>query len=254
MKPDNIAGIVTGGSSGLGKAVAQHLADLGAKVLLIDVNDEKLSETSALIGKSAISIVADIRDPVAVATGLDLCESEFGDIRFVVNCAGVPSSAKIVSKGIAHDYELWRRIIDVNLTGTFNVMRLSSERMIKNSPDTETGERGVIINTSSVAAFDGQRGHAAYAASKAGVVGLSLPVARELEEFGVRCVAIAPGLFETPIFDSIPEKGIAALKGSLLFPNRLGAPEEFAALVGHVISNPYINATCLRIDGGARLR
>jgi NAD(P)-dependent dehydrogenase (short-subunit alcohol dehydrogenase family) len=132
-------------------------------------------------------------------------------------------------------------------------MRLAAERMVRNSPDAETGERGVIINTASVAAFDGQRGHSAYSASKAGIIGLSLPVARELKEFAVRCVALAPGLFETPIFDDIPEQGVSALKKSMLYPDRLGRPSEFAALVHHVITNSYLNASCIRLDGGARL-
>lgn len=253
MKLEGLAGIVTGASSGLGKGVAENLIASGAKVVLLDINEQNLVETCKGLGENALPAVADVRDPVTVSTGLDLCESAHGEIRFVVNCAGVPSSAKIVSRGEAHDYELWHRVIDVNLTGTFNVMRLAAERMVRNCPDAETCERGVIINTASIAAFDGQRGHSAYAASKAGIVGLSLPVARELKEFAVRCVAIAPGLFETPIFDDIPEQGVNALKQSMLYPDRLGYPAEFAALVHHVITNPYLNASCIRLDGGARL-
>lgn len=253
MKLEGVAGIVTGASSGLGKGVAESLIASGAKVVLLDINEQKLAEMCKELGENALPAIADVRDPVAVSAGLDLCESQCGDIRFVVNCAGVPSSAKIVSRGEAHDYELWKRVIDINLTGTFNVMRLVAERMVRNSPDAETGERGVIVNTASVAAFEGQRGHSAYSASKAGIVGLSLPVARELKEFAIRCVALAPGLFETPIFDDIPEQGVNALKGSLLYPDRLGHPDEFAALVLHVITNPYLNASCIRLDGGARL-
>ncbi|MDP4532881.1 SDR family NAD(P)-dependent oxidoreductase [Marinobacter salarius] len=253
MRLEGLAGIVTGASSGLGRSVAENLIASGASVVLLDIDEQTLAETCNELGENALPAMADVRDPEAIAEGLDLCESCFGSVRFVVNCAGVPSSAKIVSRGEAHDYELWKRVIDINLTGTFNVMRLAAERMVRNAPDEETGERGVIVNTASVAAFDGQRGHSAYSASKAGIVGLSLPVARELKEFAVRCVAVAPGLFETPIFDDIPEQGIAALRGSLLYPDRLGHPAEFAALVNHVITNPYLNASCIRLDGGARL-
>ncbi len=253
MKLQAIAGLVTGASSGLGRDVAQHLIASGAKVTLLDINKDKLSATCEELGEGALAAVADVRDPEGVKSALDLCESAYGEIRFVINCAGIPSSAKIVSGGQAHDYDLWRKVIDINLSGTFNVMRLAAERMVRNSPDSETGERGVIVNTASIAAFDGQRGHAAYSASKAGIIGLSLPVARELKEFGVRCVAVAPGLFETPIFDDIPEQGVAALKRSLLFPDRLGVPAEFAALVLHIITNPYLNGTHIRLDGGARL-
>jgi NAD(P)-dependent dehydrogenase (short-subunit alcohol dehydrogenase family) len=253
MKLEGLSGLVTGASSGLGRAVAEALIAAGSKVVLLDLDHAKLDMTCAALGANAVPATADVRDPGSVNAALDACESAFGPVRFAVNCAGIPSSAKIVSKGIAHDLDLWKRVIDVNLTGTFNVMRLAAERMVAYDPIGESSERGVIVNTASVAAFDGQRGHSAYSASKAGIVGLSLPVARELKEFGVRCVAVAPGLFETPIFQGIPPQGVDALKRSLLFPDRLGEPQEFAALVSHIISNPYLNATCIRVDGGARL-
>ncbi|SOD99905.1 SDR family NAD(P)-dependent oxidoreductase [Caenispirillum bisanense] len=253
MTLEDTPGIVTGAASGLGRAVAARLAAAGARVVLLDLDEDAVTHAAAALGERARPAVADVRDPAAVTAALDLCGEAFGAVRFAVNCAGVPSSAKIVSRGAAHDLDLWRRVIDINLTGTFNVMRLAAERMVANTPDPATGERGVIVNTASVAAFDGQRGQAAYAASKAAIVGLSLPVARDLQEHAVRCVAIAPGLFETPIFDAIPATGVAALQRSLLYPDRLGDPAEFADLVHHVIGNPYVNATCYRLDGGARL-
>jgi NAD(P)-dependent dehydrogenase (short-subunit alcohol dehydrogenase family) len=155
--------------------------------------------------------------------------------------------------GEPHNFESWQQVIDVNLTGTFNVLRLAAAHMIQNSPDFLTGERGIIINTASIAAFEGQRGQVAYAASKAGVIALSLPVARDLAEHAIRCVAIAPGLFETAMLKGITEKGMQALQSALLYPRRRGHPSEFGALVCHVVENHYMNGVCLRLDGGARL-
>lgn len=252
MELNQLSGIITGASSGLGLATASVLAAAGCKLVLIDRDGERLEKASKLIEGSVSGTEADVTSEADVSKALDVCETAYGPVRFAVNCAGISSSAKIVSKGKAHDYDLWKKVIDVNLSGTFNVMRLAAERMVSYEP-LATKERGVIVNTSSVAATDGQRGHTAYSASKAGIIGMSLPVARELREFGVRCVAIAPGLFETPIFDDIPPQGIEALKRSLLFPERLGKPAEFAQLVAHVITNSYLNATCIRLDGGARL-
>jgi NAD(P)-dependent dehydrogenase (short-subunit alcohol dehydrogenase family) len=184
---------------------------------------------------------------------VDAACSTFGRLHVAINCAGVPSSAKVLSRDGPHDLDVWRRIIDVNLTGVFNVMRLAAAAMARNTPDPDTGERGVIINTASIAAFDGQKGQVAYAASKAGVAGMTLPAARDLAGQAIRCVAVAAGLFETELFDQISEQGIAALKRGLLFPGRMGAPSEFAEFVLHIIENSYLNGANLRIDGGARL-
>jgi NAD(P)-dependent dehydrogenase (short-subunit alcohol dehydrogenase family) len=205
------------------------------------------------LGEGVMSAVADVRNPDEVERALDLACRNFGGVHIAVNCAGVPSSAKIVSRGEPHDLALWSRVIDINLTGTFNVMRLAANRMVGNQPDSETGERGVIINTASIAAEDGQKGQAAYAASKAGVAGLTLPVARDLAEYAIRCVAVLPGLFETEIFQNIPAKGVDALKRALLYPNRMGQPSEFAALVRHIVENSYFNGSNLRLDGATRL-
>jgi NAD(P)-dependent dehydrogenase (short-subunit alcohol dehydrogenase family) len=246
--------VVTGAGSGLGRATAKALHKSGARLLLLDLDARKLHEVQSGLGTGTTAIaVADVTDPAQVEAALGTAIDRFGPLRAAVNCAGVSSSAKIVSKGAAHDYDLWRRVLDVNLSGTFNVMRLAAAHMVGNEPDAETGERGVIVNTASIAAEDGQKGQAAYAASKAGIVGLSLPVARDLAEHAVRCVAIAPGLFRTELFEQIGEKGIEALKRALLYPRRMGHPEEFASLVKVVIENSYLNGSLLRLDGGARL-
>lgn len=245
--------LVTGAASGLGKATTAALVAAGARVIMLDLNADALAVAADQWGDLVHTVAADVRRPeqveAAIAIGCDI----FGPLRVAVNCAGIPSSAKTVARGLAHELELWQRVIDINLTGTFNVTRLAAARMVVNEPDEETGERGVIVNTASIAAFDGQRGQAAYAASKAAVAGMTLPIARDLADRGVRCVSIAPGLFETELFDSIPAKGIEALKGGLLYPDRMGRPAEFASFVRHIVENPYLNGTCLRLDGGARL-
>lgn len=245
--------LVTGAGSGLGRAVAEGLHAAGAGVLLADVDRDGLADSLASLRDGAAASYCDVRDPVLVTAALDLANECFGAVRVLVNCAGIASSAKIVSNGRAHDFELWRHVIEVNLTGTFNVMRLAAEQMLSNDPDEVSGERGVIVNTASIAGFEGQRGQAAYAASKAGVIGLTLPVARDLADKAIRCVAVAPGLFDTPLLHEIPQKGIESLQRALLYPARMGRPAEFAAAVRHVIENPYFNGTCLRLDGGGRL-
>lgn len=245
--------LVTGAASGLGKATAEALHAGGASVLLIDTSREQLEPVAARLGSRAWACKADVRNVEEITAAIALAVARLGTMHIAVNCAGVASAAKTVTDGQPHDLELWRRVVDINLTGTFNVMRLAAVQMAQNAPDEETGERGVIVNTASIAAYDGQRGQVAYAASKAGVVGMTLPAARDLAAHAVRCVAIAPGLMQTRILDDIPPQGVAALKRSLLYPNRMGDAAEFAALVRHVIDNPYINGTCLRLDGGARL-
>ncbi|ACI59514.1 short-chain dehydrogenase/reductase SDR (plasmid) [Rhizobium leguminosarum bv. trifolii WSM2304] len=245
---------VTGAASGLGRATAKALHDAGAAVLLLDLNKDRLEELQAeLAPGTTLAVAVDVRDPGDIERSFDDAIAMFGPLRAVVNCAGIASSAKIVSRGEPHDFDLWRRVIDINLNGSFNVMRLAAARMVKNEPIGEAGERGVIVNTASVAAEDGQKGQAAYAASKAGIAALSLPVARDLAEHAIRCVAVAPGLFGTELFDHIPEKGIEALKRALLYPARMGLPSEFAGLVRHIVENPYLNGSLIRLDGGARL-
>jgi NAD(P)-dependent dehydrogenase (short-subunit alcohol dehydrogenase family) len=245
--------LVTGAGSGLGRATARALHAAGANVVMLDVDANRLAAAVEELGKGACPAVADVRRPDEIESALDLARRTFGSLQIAVSCAGVPSSAKILSNGVPHELALWTRVIEINLTGTFNVMRLAAARMAANELDPESDERGVIINTASIAAFDGQKGQAAYAASKAGVAGMTLPVARDLAARSIRCVAVAPGLFETEIFQHIGDKGVDALKRSLLFPERMGRPEEFAAFVRHIIENPYLNGSCLRLDGAARL-
>ncbi len=250
---DNICVMVTGAASGLGRATATLLHEYGAAVVFADLNASAVKRIAKTLGDRALGVGVDIRNPKEIDAAINLAKETFGPLRATVNCAGIPSSARVVSKGEAHDLDLWQKVMDVNLTGTFNILRLAAKHMIGNGLDEASGERGVIINTASITAYDGQRGQAAYAASKAGVVGLTLPVARDLAEHDIRCVAIAPGIFGTEILEGIPEKGIAALKKGLLCPNRVGRPDEFAGFVKHIIENSYANATCYRLDGGTRL-
>ncbi len=250
---NNLCVMVTGAASGLGRATATLLHEHGAAVVFADLNELAVKDIAQKLGRRAIGIGVDIRNPEEINTALNIAKKTFGSLRATVNCAGIPSSARVVSKGEAHNLELWQKVMDVNLTGTFNILRLAAKHMVENKVDAISGERGVIINTASITAYDGQRGQAAYAASKAGVVGLTLPVARDLAEYAIRCVAIAPGIFGTEILEGIPEKGIAALKKGLLCPDRVGKPEEFASFVKHIIENSYANGACYRLDGGTRL-
>lgn len=252
MEINGIAGIVTGAASGLGRATANLLAQSGARLLLLDLDGEGLEKVVKEFEGKHLCVSTNVADYSSVQNAITKGIQQFGEFRFAINCAGIPTSALTVSRGVAHDLEIWQRVIDVNLTGTFNVLRFAAEHMSQLKAD-EDGQRGVIVNTSSVAAFDGQRGQAAYAASKAAIAGMCLPVARDLAEYGIRCMAIAPGLFQTELLDNVPQKGIEALSRSLLCPNRMGAPTEFAKLVETILTNSYMNGTCYRLDGGSRL-
>lgn len=251
MKLEGLAGIVTGAASGLGRATAERLAAEGAQLVLMDMNAEGLETVRATLSGTHVTAKADIRDADEVGAAVDAGAAAFGALRFAVNCAGIPSAAKTFSRGVAHDLDLWNRVIGINLTGSFNVLRLAVERMVDNVPDAD-GQRGVIVNTSSIAAFDGLKGQAAYTASKAAVAGMTLPIARDLADHGIRCVAIAPGVFETELTASVPDKGREAMERNFLFPRRTGRPAEFADMVLTLITNPYLNGECIRIDGGTR--
>ena len=251
MKLEGLAGIVTGAASGLGRATAERLAAEGAQLVLMDMNAEGLESVRATLPGTHVTAKADIRDAEQVGAAVDSGAAAFGALRFVVNCAGIPSAAKTFSRGVAHDLDLWNRVIGINLTGSFNVLRLAVEKMVDNDPD-EDGQRGVIVNTSSIAAFDGLKGQAAYTASKAAVAGMTLPIARDLADHGIRCLAIAPGVFETELTASVPDKGREAMERNFLFPRRTGRPAEFADMVLTLITNPYLNGECIRIDGGTR--
>jgi len=244
--------IVTGGASGLGRAVAEALLQAGARVALFDRDAARGAAAAAAMGDAPLFADVDVTSESQVQSGIDRALAAFGSIHICVNCAGVPDAAKTVADGKPFPLSIWDKVIAVNLTGTFNVLRLAAVAMTRNEPDGE--ERGVIVNLSSGAAHDGQMGQAAYAASKAGVIGLTLPVARDLAEHGIRCVAVAPGLFDTPMVAGLPKKVAQAIVDRMvLFPPRMGRPQELAQLVCAIVANAYVNATCLHIDAGARM-
>jgi 3-hydroxyacyl-CoA dehydrogenase/3-hydroxy-2-methylbutyryl-CoA dehydrogenase len=241
--------IITGGASGLGLATARHLAAGGAKTALWDLNQEAGAKAAASLGGDAIFSQVDVSDETSVAGGVAEAVDRLGGIHIAVNCAGIGIAAKLLGKEGPVDMKGWSKTIQVNLIGTVNVIRLAGQQMAQNQPD-EQGERGVIINTSSIAAFEGQIGQTAYAASKAGIVGITLPAAREFAPLGIRVVTIAPGLFKTPM---LPENLQEALCKSVPFPSRLGDPAEFAALAGHIIENSMLNGETIRLDGALRM-
>ncbi len=241
--------IVTGGASGLGEGTARMLAREGGKVVIADLNVEKGEALAAELGgafvKADVSQEADAQAVVAKALSL-------GKLMGLVNCAGIAPAAKTVGKDGAHALSLFQKVISVNLVGSFNMIRLASEAMCKNEPEA-TGERGVMISTASVAAYDGQIGQAAYAASKGGVVGMTLPIARDLARNGIRNMTIAPGIFGTPMLFGMPQEVQDALAASVPFPSRLGRPEDYAKLVHQIITNDMLNGEVIRLDGAIRL-
>ena len=244
------AAVITGGASGLGRATAQMLAEQGAKVAILDVEEEAGHRAATAVG--GIFLRTDVTEENGVHDALEAAERAHGPARILVNCAGIAPSARIVARdGKPHSYELFRKGVAVNLLGTFLVMSQFSARLLK--ADKIGEERGVIINTASIAAFDGQIGQVAYAASKAGVAGLTLPAARELAQHAIRCVCLAPGLFLTPMMMALPEATRETLGTQVPHPSRLGRPEEYAQLVGAVISNPMLNGEVIRLDGAIRM-
>jgi NAD(P)-dependent dehydrogenase (short-subunit alcohol dehydrogenase family) len=243
---------ITGGGSGLGAATAKTLAEAGANVVLADVNEEAGNSTASEVGGRAKFVPTDVTDEASVGEALDAAVEAFGAPDGVVNCAGVGPAAKVVGKKGVHDLRLFTKTVGINLIGTFNVIRLAAVKMAENEPG-EDGERGVIINTASVAAYDGQIGQAAYAASKGGVVALTLPVARELASSGIRVVTIAPGIFETPMLAALPEEARESLGKQVPFPSRLGRPDEYAALAMHIVENRMLNGEVIRLDGAMRM-
>src|SRR5690242_1829471 len=247
MEIKDAVAVVTGGASGLGLATTKRLLDRGAQVVVIDLRGE---EAVRELGDRARFVEADVTDEAAVGKALDAAES-MGTLRINVNCAGIGNAIKTLSKDGPFPLDGFKKVIGVNLIGTFNVLRLSAERIAKTEP--VNGERGVIINTASVAAFEGQIGQAAYSASKAGVVGMTLPIARELARFGVRVMAIAPGIFETPMVSGFSQELQDALGRQVPFPSRLGKPEEFASLVRQIVENPMLNGEVIRLDGAIRM-
>jgi NAD(P)-dependent dehydrogenase (short-subunit alcohol dehydrogenase family) len=237
--------LVAGGGSGLGAATARMLATGGGNVVVADLKGEAA-------GDNVSFVETDVTDEGSVRGAIERALSEFGGLHGAVNCAGVASAEKVLGREGVHSLVSFARVVEVNLVGTFNVVRLAAEVLAENEP-TEGGERGVIINTASVAAFDGQIGQVAYAASKGGVVALTLPVARELAQHGIRVVAIAPGIFDTPMMAGLPEAARESLGRQVPFPPRLGRPEEYAALVRHIVENEMLNGEVIRLDGAIRM-
>ena len=253
MQLASVRAVVTGGVSGLGFAVAQHLVAHGGKVALFDVNDDKGAATVAELGEAnARYFRTDVTDEAGVAATLEAARGFLGGLNVAVNCAGILGSGRVLGMDGPMPLDGFARTVMVNLVGSFNVAKAAADLMQHNAPNAD-GERGVIVNTASVAAYEGQIGQAAYSASKGGVVGMTLPMARELARFGIRVLTIAPGVFWTPMVDGMPPDVKTSLEASIPFPSRLGKPEEFADLVGYILGNPYLNGETIRLDGAIRM-
>jgi 3-hydroxyacyl-CoA dehydrogenase / 3-hydroxy-2-methylbutyryl-CoA dehydrogenase len=253
MKIKNRVALVTGGASGLGEATVRRLVAEGGKAAIVDLAEEKGAKLVAELGDHAGFFTADVTDEAAVQQVVNRIEEQFGKLDIVVNCAGIGMAEKVLSRKGPHALSSFTKTIQVNLIGTFNVIRLAAEKMSANLPNEE-GERGVIVNTASVAAFDGQIGQAAYSASKGGIVGMTLPIARELARYGIRVMTIAPGLFDTPLFASLPQEARETLGKMVPFPPRLGQPDEYARLVQSIVENPMLNGETIRLDGAIRMQ
>lgn len=245
--------IITGGGSGLGEATARAFAAGGANVVIADVNDAQGSKVADDLGSQAVYSNCDVSSESAVQACVDKAMEAFGALHGAVNCAGIGAAMRVAGKHGPHALDLFQTIININLVGTFNVIRLAAPKMTANDPDAK-GERGVFINTASVAAFDGQIGQAGYSASKGGVVAMTLPIARELAQFGIRVVTIAPGLFDTPMFAMLPQEARDSLGAQVPFPSRLGDPAEFAAMAAHIVHNTMLNGETIRLDGAVRMQ
>jgi NAD(P)-dependent dehydrogenase (short-subunit alcohol dehydrogenase family) len=251
MRITGQSAIVTGGGSGLGEAVARELARLGAKVAVLDVNAAGAQRVAADIG--GLACAADITDTISLTAALDAAEAAHGTARMVMNIAGIGTAQRVVGKdGNPASLEAFEHVVRVNLLGTYNVVRLTAARTAKLAP-LEGGERGVMLMTASVAAFDGQVGQEAYSASKGGIVGMTLPLARDLAQHGIRVCTVAPGLFETPLLKGLPDAVQQSLAASIPFPPRLGRPQEFAELAAHIITNGHLNGEVIRLDGALRM-
>ena len=252
MQIENKVFLVTGGASGLGAATGEALVAAGARVVLVDLNGAALEAKVAELGGQARGVVADIADEASARGAVEAAVEAFGGLHGLVNCAGVVAGEKVLGKSGPHGLASFSRVIGVNLIGTFNMLRLAAEAMARGEPDAN-GERGVVINTASIAAFDGQIGQASYAASKGGVASLTLPAARELARFGIRVMTIAPGIFETPMMAGMTAEVRDSLAAGVPFPPRLGRPAEYAALVRHIIENSMLNGEVIRLDGALRM-
>ncbi len=245
--------LVTGGASGLGAAVARRFTAAGANVIVLDRDGEKAEVLARELGATARAAAADVTSESEVSAAIALAVSAFGALHINVNCAGIGMALRTISKNGPHPLDVFETVIRINLIGTFNVIRLAALQMATNAPD-ENGERGVIINTASVAAFEGQIGQAAYSASKGGIVGMTLPIARDLARDGIRVCTIAPGIFDTPLLASLPEAARESLGQQVPFPSRLGRPEEYAQLAQDIVENPMLNGEVIRLDGALRMQ
>ena len=244
--------VITGGASGLGAATAQHLVTQGAAVVLLDINQQAVEAEAERLGKRALGIACDICVADQVQQGLEVAVQHFGALHGLINCAGIVGAQRILGRKGAHDLDDFTRVLHINVVGSFNMLRLTAQVMAENKPNAQ-GERGVIINTASVAAYDGQLGQAAYATSKGAIVSLTLPAARELAGHGIRVMTIAPGIFETPMMAGMSDEVRASLAAAVPFPPRLGKPKEYAALAQHIIENSMLNGEVIRLDGALRM-
>jgi len=244
--------LVTGGASGLGAASVRMMANAGANVVIVDLNREAGVQIASVLGPAARFVQADVSDPLEVENAVETAFAAFGALHIAINCAGIGDPQRVLGKTGPADLDRFAAVIRVNLIGTFNVVRLTASAMARNEPG-EDGERGVIVNTASIAAFDGQVGQAAYAASKGGIVSMTLPLALDLSRHGIRVVTIAPGLFDTPMAAGIPEEFKAALAAATPFPSRFGNPVEYARLARHIVENPMLNGEVIRLDGALRM-
>jgi 3-hydroxyacyl-CoA dehydrogenase/3-hydroxy-2-methylbutyryl-CoA dehydrogenase len=252
MEIKNTVSIITGGASGIGEACAIKIIEAGGRVAILDINGERGENLISQLGDAARFFKADVTSERDVEAAIGEVMASWGSIHVTINCAGIGHPAKVLSKRGPIPMDIFRHVVDVNLFGTMNVLRLATHEMLKNTPN-EDGEKGVVINTASAAAFEGQIGQASYSASKAAVVGMTLPIAREFAEYGIRINTIAPGLIDTPLFDALSPEVKESLRKSVPFPRRMGKPSEFAILACHIIENPMINGETIRLDGALRM-
>ncbi len=252
MRVEGACFIVTGGCSGLGAATARMIVEAGGRVVIADLDRDRGQSLALELGENVRFVETDVTRADDAARAVDQAASSFGGLRGLINCAGVAPAEKVVGRDGPHGLESFERTVGINLVGTFNMIRLAAAAMETSEPDAE-GERGVIVNTASVAAFDGQIGQAAYAASKGGIAAMTLPIARELARSGIRVMSIAPGVFETPMMAGMPEQVREGLASSVPFPPRLGRPAEFAALIRHIVENTMLNGEVIRLDGAIRM-
>jgi len=253
MKIQNARAVVTGGASGLGQAVARHIASLGGKVVILDVQDRPGKAAAADLGGDAAFVRCDVTSEAEVTSAMEAAQARMGGINLLVNCAGVIGAGRVLGKSGPMAGDFFTKVVHINLIGTFLCDKAAAALMQRNEP-TEDGERGLLVHTSSVAAFEGQIGQAAYSATKAGLAGMTLPIARELARFGIRCISIAPGIFHTPMVDSMSAELQASLAEQIPFPKRLGKPEEFARLVAAAFEIPMLNGETIRLDGAVRMQ